>query len=117
MSSSISSTGCKGLCDRLQDQSLCVMNHFMHVTVCVCIPCMYIMQLSSSCCFHQFSCTLSVNPSALSMLLTNPLKPATEIVSLSLVPIPQVTKSTRGIPFFFCIHIIIPKMSLFFVLV
>lgn len=53
--------------------------------VCVCMPYMYIMQLSSSCCFDQL--TLSVNPYSLDMLLTSSVKPGTKTVSLSLFTI------------------------------
>lgn len=67
-----------------------MMIHFMHITVCVCMPYMYIMQLSLSCCFDQLSCALSINPYSLGVLLTSPVRPGTETVSLSLLPIPQI---------------------------
>lgn len=63
----------------------------MHVTKSVCMPYMYIMWLSSSCCFDQLSCTLSNYPYVLSVLLTSSVKPGTETVSLSLFHILQVS--------------------------
>lgn len=74
MSSPVSCSGYKAKClfGWLQDQSLMV--HFIHTTVCLCLPYVYIKQLSLSYCFDQLSSPLSINPYFLGMLLTSPLK-------------------------------------------
>lgn len=82
----------------------------MHITVSVWIPYMYIMWLSLSCCFDQLNCTLSNNLYFLHMLLTSPVKPGTETVSLSLFHIPQISSWSEKFPFLFCTTVITPEI-------